>query len=110
LNQNALAAVWYEQIARELGEDTPEGVKAECKLRFAVPILRAEEEDFRQMYDGAIKGRLSYEQKLAVMRFLPATSLMNTDQLSRYLQDVQKAYAGRVELCFPEELSELKYG
>lgn len=103
LSQNSLAAVWYEQIARELGEDTPEGVKAECKLRFAVPILRAEEEDFRLMYDGAIKGVLSYEQKLAVMRFLPATSLMNTDQLSRYLQDVQKGYAGRVELMFPDE-------
>lgn len=103
LNQNALAAVWYAQVARELGEDTPEGVKCEAKLRWGVPILRAEDEEFRAVYDGAIKNTMTYEQKLAVMRFFPVTSLMNTDQLSRYLQDMQKGYAGRVQLEFPEE-------
>ena len=30
------------------------------------------------------------------MRFLPVTSLMSTDQLSRYLEHVQHAYADRV--------------
>lgn len=101
LSQNALAAVWYEQLARERG-DTPEGAKAECKLRFGVPILRAQDEDFRSMYDAAIKHTMSYEQKLAVMRFLPVTSLMSTDQLSQYLQDVQRGYPD-VELLFPDE-------
>lgn len=103
LPQNALAHCWYEQISRELGEDTPEGVKAECKLRFGVPILRAQDEDFRTLYDGAIKGNLSYEQKLQIMRLLPVTSLMNSAQLSQYLQDVQRSYAGRVDLQFPDE-------
>ena len=103
LSQNALAAVWYGQISRELGEGSPEAVKAECKLRFGVPILRAEDEDFRAMYDGAIRHSLTYDQKLAVMRFLPVTSLMSTDQLSRYLEHVQHAYADRVGLQFPED-------
>lgn len=105
LSQNALAAVWYEQIARELG-DTPEGAKAECKLRFGVPILRAQDEVFREMYDCAIKNTMTYEQKLKVMSFLPVTSLMSTDQLSAYLQDVQRSYIGRVELLFPDEWAE----
>lgn len=103
LPQNALSHLWYEQISRELGEDTPEGVKAECKLRFGVPILRAQDEDFRTLYDGAIKSNLSYEQKLQIMRLLPVTSLMNVSQLSQYLQDVQRSYAGRVDLQFPDE-------
>lgn len=101
LSQNALAQIWYEQLARELG-DTPEGAKAECKLRFGVPILRAQDEDFREMYDAAIKNTMSYEQKLKVMRFLPVTSLMSTDQLSAYLQDVQRGYPD-VALQFPDE-------
>lgn len=104
LDQNAISHAWYEQIARELREDSPEGVKCECKLRFGVPILRAADADFREMYDTAIRGHLSYEQKLKAMRFLPVTSLMTVKQLSQYLEDVQAHYATRgVALEFPEE-------
>ncbi|SEO76720.1 hypothetical protein SAMN02800692_2015 [Luteibacter sp. UNC138MFCol5.1] len=104
LDQNAISHAWYEQIARELREDTAEGVKAECKLRFGVPILRAGDEEFREMYDASIRGHLSYEQKLKAMRFIPVTSLMTTSQLSQYLEDVQREYAGRgVMLEFPED-------
>lgn len=106
VSQNALAHVWYEQISREIGEDTPEGVKAECKLRFGVPILRAQDEDFRARYDAAIRKNLTYEQKLQVMRLLPVTSLMSVSQLSQYLQDIQMSYAGRVDLRFPDELAD----
>lgn len=104
LSQNAISHVWYGQVARELREQTAEEVRCECKLRFGVPILRAEDEDFREMYDAAIKHHLSYEQKLKAMQYLPVTSLMTKKQLSRYLQDVQAEYAGRgVRLEFPAE-------
>lgn len=104
LDQNAISHTWYEQVARELREDAAEGVKAECKLRFGVPILRAEDDDFREMYDASIKLHLSYQQKLKAMRFLPVTSLMTVQQLSRYLEDMQRHYAERgVLLEFPEE-------
>lgn len=104
LDQNAISHAWYEQIARELREDSPEGVKEECKLRFGVPIMRADDEDFREMYDVAIKGHLSYEQKLKAMRFLPVTSLMTVSQLSRYLVDMQNHFATRgVLLEFPDD-------
>ena len=104
IDQNAISHCWYEQVARELREDSPEGVKCECKLRFGVPILRAADADFREMYDTAIRGHLSYAQKLKAMRFLPVTSLMTVKQLSQYLEDVQAHYATRgVVLEFPED-------
>lgn len=104
LSQNAISHCWYEQVSRELREDTAEGVKAECKLRFGVPILRAEDDDFRAMYDGAIKQTMSYEQKLSAMKYLPVTSLMSKDQLSRYLEAIQAEFAQRgVQLEFPQE-------
>lgn len=104
LDQNAISHAWYEQVSRELREDAPEDVKAECKLRFGVPILRAHDEDFREMYDASMKGHLSYEQKLKAMRFIPVTSLMTVQQLSQYLIDMQNHYATvGVILEFPED-------
>ena len=104
LSQNAISHVWYGEVSRKLKEQTPEEVKCECKLRFGVPILRAEDEDFREMYDAAIRRYLTYEQKLRAMRYLPVTSLMTKNQLSRYLEAVQREYASRgVSLEFPQD-------
>jgi hypothetical protein len=102
LDQNAIGHVWYEQLARELREFDALGYKAFCKLHFGVPILRAEDEQFREFYDQAIKTSLSYEQKLDAMKFVPVTSLMTSDQKSRYLMEVQKHFASQVRLEFPE--------
>lgn len=104
LSQNALSHVWYGDISRQLKEDTPEGVKCYCKLHFGVPILRAEDPDFREMYDASIKRGLSYEQKLKAMRYLPVTSLMDKEQLSRYLEAMKAEYDERgVVLEWPDE-------
>ena len=102
LDHNAVSHIWYAQISTELREDTPEGVHRECKLLYGVPILRAEDDDFRAFYDTAIKHALTYEQKLAAMRWIPVTSLMTPAQMKRYTDDMQKAYAGRVQLEYPE--------
>jgi len=100
--QNSISHSWYEQIARELREQSAHEVKRECKLIFGVPILRAEDEDFCIQYDTLIKNRYTYEEKLQMMDFFPVTSLMTTDQLSRYLEAMQAAYAKRgVSLEFP---------
>jgi hypothetical protein len=87
LSQNDCSFAWYEQLARELREDDTRGWRRFCKLHFGVPILRAEDEEFRAVYDSAIRG-LSYEQKLKVMDILPVTSLMTKSQKSKYLDDV----------------------
>lgn len=103
INQNDLSHAWYEQLAAELREDDELGWKCYCKLHHGVPILRTEDSEFREVYDAAIKG-LSYEQKLAVMRILPVTSLMSKAQLSAYLEAVQTDFRGRgVFLEFPME-------
>lgn len=105
LDQNAISHAWYEQLARELREDNALGWKCYCKLHFGVPILRAEDEEFRQFYDAAVKASLTYEQKLAAMKFVPVTSLMTKPQLSAYLEAMQQHFAGPthgVRLEFPE--------
>jgi hypothetical protein len=103
LDQNAISHAWYEQLARELREDDALGWKCYCKLHHGVPILRAEDEEFREAYDATIKG-MTYEQKLKVMRMLPVTSLMTKPQLSKYLEAMQADFHRRgVRLEFPEE-------
>lgn len=103
LDQNAIAHVWYEQVARELREDDAAGVKCFCKLHFGVPILRDESDEFREKYDRLIKP-MRYDEKLELMEWFPVTSLMTTPQLSKYLEKVQAHYQGRgVWLEFPAE-------
>lgn len=92
LDQSALTHVWYQQIARELQEDDALGWKCFCKLTFGVPILRAEDNEFKAFYDGAIKSSLSYEQKLAAMKFVPITSEMTVQQLTKYADAMQKHF------------------
>ena len=101
LDQNALSHEWYAQLSRELREDDALGWKCYCKLHHGVPILRAEDAEFREFYDQSIK-LLDYEKKLAAMKFLPVTSLMTKPQLSKYLEAVRSDFADRVRLEFPE--------
>lgn len=104
IDQNAISHLWYGQLARELREDDALGWKSFCKLNYGVPILRAEDDEFRQFYDGAIRMSLTYEQKLVAMKYLPVTSEMKKHQLSKYLEAMQVAFLQRgVRLEFPEQ-------
>ena len=93
IEQNRLAFKWYVEISDQTGEDR-EDVRARCKLEIGVPILRAEQEKFRATYDRLIRP-LAYPEKLALIRDieLPVTSLMNVDQMSRYLDIVFRRHA-----------------
>lgn len=103
LPQNALSHAWYAQLARELREDDELGWKCYCKLHHGVPILRAEDAEFREAYDAVIKP-LSYEKKLIAMRHWPVTSLMTKEQLSKYAELVQADFRSRgVLLEFPDQ-------
>jgi C-terminal processing protease CtpA/Prc len=104
--QNRLAQRWFTDIATQLGDQTHEDVRAECKLRFGVPILRAENEAFRFSYDRVIKS-LTYEQKLeAVKAFdLPVTRLMTSKQMTAFMDEMQRHWVGQgVRLTDPEAL------
>lgn len=103
LPQNAITHAWYEQLARELREEDALGWKNYCKLHHGVPILRAEDADFRETYDAVIKP-LAYENKIIAMRHWPVTSLMSKEQLSKYAESVQADFHSRgVLLSFPEQ-------
>ena len=104
LDQNAISHAWYAEVSDYLGDQSPLAVKCESKLWCGVPLLRAEDDDFRNFYDLAIRRSLTYEQKLEAMKVLPVTSLMSKAQLSQYLESMQVYWrqAG-VYLCFPED-------
>jgi hypothetical protein len=95
LDQNALVHALYADIAQALPDHDALGWKSYCKLHHGVPILRAEDDDFRAFYDGAMKKALSYEQKIEAMKFVPVTSLMTKSQLSKYAEAVRHDFSGR---------------
>ena len=92
--QNAFSHAWYCEIAQAFPEDDTLGWKAYCKLNHGVPILVAEDEDFRNVYNHTLRV-LSYDAQLKIMRFFPVTSLMNVKQLTAYAEAVQDDFIGR---------------
>src|SRR5690606_3756692 len=94
LAQNAGTHVLYEIIAQALPEDDALGWKCYCKLHHGVAILRAEDSEFREIYDTTIKG-MTYEQKLKVMRYFPVTSLMDKKQINKYIEALQADFEPR---------------
>jgi hypothetical protein len=91
--QNRLQWQWFTEISEQMGDRSPTDVRGDCKLRFGVPILRAENEKFRAAYDRLIKP-LPFEDKIEMMTVFewPVTSLMTTKQLSKYLDEVERFY------------------
>ena len=94
VEQNRLQRLLLNEISEQLGDQTPEEVRAYCKLTLGVPILRAEDEGFAESYDRNVKP-LPYEQKLALMAEpldLPVTRLMTTGQKTLYLEAIYKHF------------------
>lgn len=103
LDFNAQSHVWYAQLARELREYDENGWKRFCKLHFGVPILRAEDEEFREFYDLAIK-RLTYAQKIQAMDHISVSSLMTNPQFKKFCDEMQAHFLAehKVRLEFKE--------
>lgn len=105
VRQNKLQRLWLNEIAEQLGDRTAEEVRGYCKLTMGVPILRAENETFREKYDRLIRP-LSYEVKMEFMMEpldFPVTRLMTTGQITRYLDAIGKHFAEQgVRLTDPE--------
>jgi|TARA_Y100000310_G_scaffold245088_1_gene250008 hypothetical protein len=90
--QNSLQRKWLLE-AQEQGDMTAEEYRGYCKLHFAVPILRAENEQFCEVYDRLIRP-MDYEKKIEMMMVpmdLPCTRIMSTEQKTRYL-DAMRAH------------------
>jgi hypothetical protein len=108
-DQNRLAFLWYNEISQQLDGWTVEDARAYCKLVVGVPLLRAENEHFREKYDKIIKP-LPYETKLELMSEpveFPVTSLMTVKQMIEYLNGIQQHWSGHgVLLTDPEGILE----
>lgn len=105
-SQNRLSQRWFTDIATQLGDQSHEDVRAECKLRFGVPILRAENDAFRLSYDRVLK-QLPYEEKLAAIKAfdLPVTRLMTVKQMTAFMDQMQQHWSAQgVRLTDPEAL------
>jgi hypothetical protein len=104
VEQNNLQHRWFLDAEMQ-GDKRAEGYRRECKLHCGVPILRAEDEEFREKYDRIIRP-LPYEQKLELMGVpfdFPVTRLMSVDQKRRYLDDVsQRLTSQGIRLTEPE--------
>jgi len=106
--QNRLQRLWINEIAEQCEGSTPEWFRGYCKLRFGVPILRAENDEFRVQYDRVVKPLL-YEDKISIMMEpldLPVTRIMTTKQKKQYLDAMAQHFAEQgVKLTDPDDLS-----
>lgn len=88
--QNRLMWLWANEAAQQLGDRHAEDVQAEWKLTIGVPALRADDADFRAVYDKAIRP-LPYEHKVAAMKMgFPVTSIMKVRQMVHFMDAVQQ--------------------
>ena len=95
LLQNRTQWQYYRDAARQ-GDQTAEEYKCYCKLRFGVPLLRRDSEDYREKYDRIIKP-LDYEKKIELMGSpfdFPVTSAMSVRQHSEYLDKTADHFRG----------------
>ncbi len=106
IEQNRLQQKWMAEAAQQLEGYTAEEHRGFCKLHFGVPILREEDQVFREKYDRIIKP-MSYEHKLECMMVpfdFPVTRLMTAKQKSRYLDIIVRHFMEKgVALSMPEE-------
>lgn len=104
--QRRLSFRWYQDAARQLGDQTPAETRAECKVVFGAPILCRDNEAFRASWE-ILRLRFTHEE---ILRFveqteLPMTSIMTVKQMTEYLDGVQRHYSGQgVRLTDPEAM------
>lgn len=99
--QNRTAALWYGQIAQEFGE-TQGAVKAQCKLRFGVPILERDNPAWVEKWQG-FYAPLPYPARLVLFEAIPVTSVFTTRQMAEYMDAMQREYRSQgIALIDPE--------
>jgi hypothetical protein len=92
ISANALSHVWYSEIAKQKGDETPEDVKRHCKAHYGIPILIRGSKEFAEKYSRIIKANLTTEQRIEIMEWFPVTRLMNKEQMKEYLDTMQIEY------------------
>lgn len=105
--QNRLLHLWIGEIQQQKDEESHEWWRGYCKLELGVPLLRNEDEAFKQAYDTTVKP-LPYETKIRCMMepiAFPVTSRMTTKQMTQFLNEVHRHFAEQgIELSIPPDL------
>ena len=103
--QNRLQRLWTKEIAEQMEDRTPEEVRGYNKLHHGVPIMRLENDEFREKYDTIVRP-LPYEQKLLLMQVpldMPVTRLMSVKQKTDYLNAILQFWSEQgVVLTMPD--------
>jgi hypothetical protein len=107
LEQNRLQHLWHKEASQQLQNGSAKDMRAFAKLHIGVPILCAEDAEFKAEYDRVI-GPLPYETKLALMVEpfdFPVTRLMKKRQKSDYLEALKEHYESQgVQLTIPPDV------
>jgi hypothetical protein len=96
---------WAGEFAEQMGDRTADETQRQWKLTIGVPILRSENDDFRDFYDKGLR-RLAYPEKLAAMQYVPVTSIMTVPQMRKLMDAIQREAAEQgVRLTDPEKIA-----
>lgn len=104
--QQRLAQRWFTDISRQLGDQTHEDIRAECKVMFAVPILRRDNLEFRGMWDSGL-GLLRRDMQTEQVRVLdvPMTRNFKVDQMTEFMDEVSRFWVSHgIRLTDPEAM------
>ena len=102
LEQNNHFHALYAQIAQQWDGMTQKDVTRHCKLHYGIPILRRDDEDFRNVYDKSLK-KLEYVEKLQAMDYMSVTRLFSTKQGVEYIDEINREFTEQGFLLVPPE-------
>jgi len=107
LDQNRTSWLWYGEIAKHDGL-TVERAHRLCKLRYGVPILRRDSEEFEETWQ-RVAVPLSEADQLRIVGIIDVTSVMTVKQMAEYLDTVYREQSMRgVHLTDPGEPAVLR--
>ena len=87
--QNKLMWLWAGEVEQQTQQESSDEVQRRWKLDHGIPILCESSEDYRSFCRLTLK-RLTREQRIEAMRFVPVTSEMNVKQMIRFLDAVER--------------------
>jgi len=111
---NRLSHAIYNQAAKMIEGSEPDDEKSYMKLRHGIPVLindpldGIETEDYyRRILEG-----VPYEERIERMRenhrfYIPVTSIMRDDQISKYIDRMIRDYASRGIIIKTKQMQEL---
>lgn len=103
--QNRLVHKWFGEIAAQRGDVTSAEVKAECNLKYGMPIMQRDDPEWAVVFGHLFRG-LDYEKKTIAIRVIdvPFTRRMKVKQLTEYMDQLYRDETARgVILTQPED-------